>query len=102
MLTNDSKTLLYLTVGLIDSLVYIPLIISIFKNPYEAVKSNNYYSWLWWSFSGFIIVVYMSSVIEDKSATMITFLNFIACLIILIILTVYKIKSRKIDEYTKN
>ena len=94
-MSEEIKTVLYLIVGFVDVLVYIPLIYTILKNPYEAIKSNNYYTWMWWALSGFVIVIYMTTVLNDIPTIIISTLNFLSCLVIFLILTVYKIKSKK-------
>lgn len=86
---------LYLLVGIIDTLVYIPLIKKMYHNQYEAIKSNSILTWLWWAFSGMVIFSYMFFVVDDKPTMIISFLNFIACFSIFIMLLHFKIKFKK-------
>lgn len=94
-MSSEFLVLAYTGVGLVDAMVYLPLILTILKNPLEAIKSNNYYSWMWWSFSALIIVAYMAIVIRDWPAIFISTLNFIACFAIFTILTFYRAKGKK-------
>ena len=78
--------------GVIDSYVYYPIVKKLLEYPLETAKNTNLSSWVWWSFSSIIYIVYYSIQINDIPTILIAINHFIGCTIVAYLTYKYKKK----------
>jgi uncharacterized membrane protein len=81
---------LYATTGIIAILGYLPTI----KDLIKKVASANISSYLIWTFCGTVSFLYALLILKDQLVEIVTGLNFISCLIILLLALRIKYKKK--------